>query len=160
MTAKIRRRHERTLNKLLTTALGERGTTDGIQHGTGIPPHITARSLLDADIELNVLASHIPLDDHPDYQGSYPPGSKLVLISISGHHARTLTNKTPNTSETDAWAQAFAPAGYEDYTLTLGRIAKSPSGATHYRHIVGPDGNICVIDPRDEAMMRNSANYT
>lgn len=76
------------------------------------------------------------------------------------HHARTLTDKQPTTSETDVWAQAFALEGYEDYTLTLGRINNSQSGATHYRHILGPDNHICAIDPRDEFTMKNSANYT
>ncbi|WP_027507158.1 hypothetical protein [Rhodococcus sp. UNC23MFCrub1.1] len=156
---RIRTRHHRILDKLRVRALGERGTPEGIRRTTGIPPHAAARSFLDPTLEVTVFASHMSLGVDPTI-GAYPTGSVLVLVSVSAHHVRTRATRLLPEQELDAWGRVLGPVGYEDYTLRLGRVLSSPSTATHYRHVLGPDGYVCAIDPRHEHAMRAATTYS
>ncbi|WP_143545137.1 hypothetical protein [Rhodococcus sp. RS1C4] len=115
--------------------------------------------MLDKMLDVRILASRDLINGDPGFVGDYPTGSKLMFVSLSARHARTGSIASIDPDEADAWGAALAPQGYEEFVLKLGQIATSPSKATHYRQIVGPDNHLCAIDERDRTSMLASAFF-
>lgn len=158
----IRRKHGRNLERLRRKALSDAATTaemSGTGPGRKLPPRYETRSVLDNTLEVRILASHDPIDDDVVIVGNYPAGSKLVFISVSARHARTGSIATIDPTEADAWGASLAPEGYDEFVVKLGQIATSPSKATRYRQIVGPDNHLCAIDERDRTAMLATAQF-
>lgn len=158
MVAAIRTRYSRELARLQRTALGFEGTVQGwrLKKGHRVPPQILVSSTCDPSVQVALFASNSVIGpDDPDtteLTGHYPPGSKMVFVSVTFKNMTT-RSAVDNETEADAWGLALVPDGFEDYSLSVGKTVGTVSGARHYRHVLGPDGHVCAIDEQDRAVL-------
>lgn len=148
----VRRRHGRDLARLHRKALGHEGSDEAMRRRR-VPPSFAGRSVLDRDIEVRLLASHVPLDV-TYMKGSYPDGAVLLATSVRGVHARTGSQMPLDDIEADAWGLSLTPVGFEEYGLRLGTSTRFATGVIHYNCVLDASGTVCAIAPADQEQLR------
>ena len=154
--AAVRHRYGRDLVILAGEAFGPSGSADVLGHPNESRriPSIIRHSILKRSVDVKLVVSHRLVVRSTSLSGPYPEGAILVATSVSARRARTNASTSLDLSEIDAWGVALAPTGFEDFVLKLGEMRAYASGARHFRYVLGPDRNICVLSRADREALR------
>lgn len=136
----IRRRHRGRLDELRRLLFSPAGAFDPDDPAPQRPPSLDVRAVTDRHTRVTVAANiQSRLDDEVPMQA----GTRLLRVSVAGHHHQLHRRQRLAAGEEEGWARAVVGEAWERLVHRQGVVAwvDGQPGAAHFLLYLGADGD-------------------